>query len=83
MPALLDSFRPGDRVFATLGEQTVRAVVVLASSNGYSLMLALDGDSMLGGFIGFMPVLFVPERGRFEELVARRAVGLSRVEAAR
>ena len=50
----------GDFVRLTYGGRTVRAMVLLASSNGASLMLGFDGalsPSTGGMFVGSMPVL--------------------------
>jgi hypothetical protein len=50
----------GDFVWIERGDQRVKAMVVLASDNGRSLMLMFDAffrTASGGGFAGMMPVL--------------------------
>lgn len=48
--------KKGDRVTATYEGRSIEALVILASSNGRSLIIAWD-DGMLGGHVGMMPIL--------------------------
>lgn len=48
------NFQRGDYVWLTAEDRTVAALVVLASDNGRSLMLAFD--AMVHGHAGLMPV---------------------------
>lgn len=62
----------GDKARVTFDGRTVDAVVILASANGVSLMLAFD--AMLGGYVATMPVLY--EGGAFVDLLGHRPVVL-------
>jgi hypothetical protein len=68
----MDHFKTGDRVVVTFANQTSAAVVVLASANGRSLMLAFD--AMLGGYVGMMPILWRENRHQFADLIQDRKV---------
>lgn len=69
----------------TFDNQTSEGLVVLASANGRSLMLAFE--SMLGGYVGLMPVLWVEEPmivrlrskggGEFRDLIQQRRVEIT------
>lgn len=48
------NFQRGDHVWLTAEDRTVEAMVILASDNGRSLMLAFD--ALLHGHLGMMPV---------------------------
>lgn len=61
-------FKTGDSVILNYDGRTVSATVRLASPNGRSLMIAWDGDVMLGGHAGMMPV-FRQENGRYYSLI--------------
>lgn len=56
---MAEEFRRGDFVTVTYCEQTVKAMVALASKNGRSLMLVFEGGlyNGQGVFVGAMPVL--------------------------
>jgi hypothetical protein len=64
--------RTGDAVNVTLEGRTVEGVVLLASTNGRSLMLSFD--AMLGGYVGQMPVLDADGSGEYRELMTGRVV---------
>jgi hypothetical protein len=70
-------FLKGEFVKVTLGGRTVRAVVMLASGNGRSLMLQFD--AMVGGYPGMMPVMCANDELGFVDLFEQRPV---RIEAA-
>ncbi len=62
--------KAGDRVTITIGEQSVRARVVLASSNGRSLMLEFDAILELdrGCAVGMLPIFYSEPEGWYEIL---------------
>ena len=69
MSAASTSFVRGQFVRMTYGETTIDAMVLLASTNGKSLMLGFSGA--LGGdfvFIESMPVL-MDESGTYRDLI--------------
>jgi hypothetical protein len=66
--------RTGDRVHLTFQGVTVEAMVLLASSNGRSLMLRFE--ALLGGYAGTMPVLYNPETKDYRDLMTSQPVGL-------
>lgn len=66
-------WKTGERVEIGFAAKTVIGKVLLASSNGRSLML--EFDAMLGGYAGMMPVL--EEGGQFRDLITRSIVVLS------
>lgn len=53
------TFHGGQLVRITFGEDTIRGVIVLASSNNASLMLGFDGilGEGPGAYLGAMPVM--------------------------
>lgn len=65
--ALVKIWKAGDLVQITYRQQTIVGRVILASSNGRSLMLEFEG--MLGGFVGRMPVLQADNNGPFQDLI--------------
>jgi hypothetical protein len=55
---------------------TKRAIVVLASENGRSLMVTFDGMFWPGnGYVGMMPLLQLDD-GSFVDLIGRQPVGV-------
>lgn len=60
-----------DALHLTYMGRTVDAVVIMASRDGRSLMLAFD--AMLGGYVATMPV-FLDTAGRWIELLGQREV---------
>ncbi len=66
-------FKTGDIIEATYEARTVEAIVVLASPNGRSLMIAWD-DGMLGGHAGMMPILQDAEGDGFHSLIEAKPV---------
>jgi hypothetical protein len=63
-------FRRGDLIRIRYKDREVEGVVLIASENGNSLMLAFD--ALLGGYIGTMPVLWDGEE--FRDLLTRTIV---------
>ena len=59
--------KEGDRVRAVYEGRTVNAVVVKASPNGRSLVIAWD-EGMLGGHLGTMPI-FQEQNGTYASLM--------------
>ncbi len=57
----------GERVRVTLGDRTVPSTVLLASPNGLSL--AFKFETILGGYVGAMPVLWDAAGGTFRGLL--------------
>jgi hypothetical protein len=74
---MLANLKRGDFIRVECEGDRHRAMVVLASQNGDSLMVMFDG--FCGGFVGMMPLLR-DAAGRFHELVADRIVEVSREE---
>jgi len=72
------TFTAGDRVSIFFAGEEVHGAVVLASTNGGSLMLSFDG--ILGGYVGLMPVLRDDE-GVYEDLIERRPVAIKPIAA--
>lgn len=70
-----DIFKHGDQVFVTHAYKTTFAVVTLASKNGRSLILSFN--AMLGGYGGWMPVLW--SETRFIDLIQSEEVVITRV----
>jgi hypothetical protein len=64
----------GAFVEVTAEGRTVRAMVILASPNGRSLMLMFDG--MLGGYAGTLP-LFLDDDGIYRGLVDQMPVTIA------
>jgi hypothetical protein len=64
----------GDLAKVQYGDDTVEAEVVLASSNGRSLMLAFEGR--LGGHLGSMAVL-EDDHGEYRSIITHQAVTLT------
>lgn len=65
------SFHRGQFVQVTCGGKTLKAMVLLASENGRSLMLGFDGGlpSRSGGmFMGSLPVL-MDDAGVYRDLI--------------
>lgn len=50
----------------TLG-RTVYGAAIFYSPNKHSMMVEFDG--MLGGYVGMIPLLFIPERGIYKDLI--------------
>jgi len=73
-------WKTGERMVLRVGTKTVIGYVRLASPNGVSLFLEFEG--MLAGHLGGMPVIWVPEDGRFETLLGGSPVYLSELPAA-
>lgn len=73
-------FKRGDFVTVTYGTQTIQAMVVLASTNGRSLMLVFDGALLNGKgmFVGSMPVLQNANGGFFDLLDPANPVNIER-----
>lgn len=70
-----DVLRTGDAVFIQCAGAHVPGTVLLASSNGKSLMLAFDG--LLDGHLGMMPVL-MNEHGEYHALATDAVVKVTR-----
>jgi hypothetical protein len=66
----------GDIAKVQCGDDEVEAEVVLASSNGRSLMLAFEGS--LGRHHGAMPVL-ADEAGQYHSIITQQPVTLTLV----
>jgi hypothetical protein len=70
-------WKTGEPVRIGYADRTVTGSVLLASGNGWSLML--EFDALLGGYAGRMPVLWNESEERFECLIVHRPVTLSEV----
>lgn len=60
-------WKTGDAVVIRYRKRALPGRVVLASSNGASLMLGFEG--LLGGFLGMMPVLWEPVDRVFRDII--------------
>lgn len=69
-------FRSGDAVAIGFDGRTVEGSVMLASSNGLSLMLQFE--AVLGGFLGEMPVMG-DGSGGYRDLVSGRPVTIKAI----
>lgn len=80
----MTDFEKGDYVRATYDGRSVKAIVLLASPNGRSLIISWTAtdDGLLGGHVGTMPILR-DEGGFYRSLMEGRPVTLERIEAAR
>lgn len=70
------SFTRGQFVRLTCGDQSMKAMVMLASGNGKSLMLGFDGALRLpsgGACFGSMPVL-MDDAGVYRDLIENAPV---------
>jgi len=78
-----DDLAKGDYVRATYQGRSVKAIVLLASPNGRSLIISwmATGDGMLGGHAGTMPILR-DAGGYYYSLMEGEPVTLERIEAA-
>jgi len=65
-------WKTGESLRIVFQDSTVEGYVVLASTNGRSLMLGFE--TILGGYAGMMPVL--EEQGVFRDLITRSTVTL-------
>jgi hypothetical protein len=69
----------GDVVLLTVGEQTIEAQVLFASTNGRSVMLEFDGSvSVGGGFVLAMLPVLLGDDGAWSEIVTGSAVDVRR-----
>lgn len=68
----------GQKVVLTFGNRKQEAVIVLASSNGYSLALEFEGlaGDEEGFYAGFMPVLWDDRTRTYRDLVKFHEVKL-------
>jgi hypothetical protein len=73
----MEIFSRGQAVKIRYQGKTVSGVVLLASPNGFALVL--EFEAILGGYVGTMPVLWDERAGAFLDLITRGSV---RVEAA-
>ena len=67
-------WQSGDFVTLKYRDESVSAIVLLASNNGRSLLLTFDG--MLGKHAGAMPVL-MGDDGAFRSVIDNQAVELA------
>ena len=65
------TWKRGDFIWVEYEGERKKAMIVLASPCGGSLMVMFDG--LCGGFVGMMPLLR-DEAGRYHELVRDRIV---------
>ena len=72
-------WRKGDPVEITYEGHLSRGVVLMASENGRSLALALEG--VLGGYVGNMPVLREEGSGAYYDLITGCRVWLRRLHS--
>lgn len=66
----VQTYTAGEMVFVTYLGKTVPANVMMASENGKSLMLKFE--TMLGGYLGMMPILLHDgegEDGEYHDLI--------------
>jgi len=68
------ALKAGDVVTVRCNSKSMRAMVMLASENGHSLMLAFDG--LFHGYVAMMPVLWVGEC--YRDLVTDTAMEVTR-----
>lgn len=73
IPVAGHRFKTGERLRLTYDGRTVDASVLLASGNGYSLMLSFE--ALLGGYVGQMPVL-LEDDGAYRDLLKGQLVQL-------
>lgn len=69
------TFARGEMVRVTYLGRTVEAEIILASSNGRSLMLQFD--AILGNYVGMMPVLEVD--GLYHDLLTSNEVSIEKL----
>jgi hypothetical protein len=68
--------KTGDKVEIKHGDTTVDGLVVLASSNGKSLMLSFE--AILSGHVGMMPVLQADD-GVYRSIITGEEVSLRKL----
>jgi len=82
----MSTFHRGQFVQVTYGGKTIKAMVLLASPNGKSLMLGFDGaltpSHGEGMFVGSMPVL-IDDAGVYRDLLCNEPVMIFVREPAR
>jgi hypothetical protein len=72
----LQGVKVGTRLRVTLAGEVADGTVLLASANGFSLMIEFP-DRMFAGYVGMMPVLW--RWGHYVDLIENRDVGLEKL----
>jgi hypothetical protein len=67
------TFKTGDRVWVGCDDRTVEGWIILASSNGVSLMVGFE--ALLDGHAGTMPVM-LDDHGVYRALLTGHAIAL-------
>lgn len=74
---MTDILQRGDVVQITAGDQTAKAMVVIASPNGKSLMVMFE--AIIDGHVGQMPI-FHDESGGYVAVLTGHQITLERIK---